>query len=77
MNTINHTKNFFNSTITYLFIKKNLQYLALKVFKSLMHLNPESVWYYFNENPIPNVLRKGNKVFLPPVKSFQRKYPLE
>ena len=47
------------------------QYLALEVFKSLMHLNPEFMWSYFNENPIPYDLRKGIKVFLPPVKSFR------
>ena len=36
-----------------------------------MHLNPEFMWSYFNENPIPYDLRKGIKVFLPPVKSFR------
>ena len=36
-----------------------------------MHLNPEFMWSYFNENPIPYDLRKGTKVFLPPVKSFR------
>ena len=60
MNVINHTKNFFNSTITCLFIN-------LEVFKSLIHLNPEFLWSYF----IPYHLRKGTKVFLPPVKSFR------
>ena len=30
-----------------------LQYLALEVSKSLIHLNPEFMWSYFNENPIP------------------------
>ena len=47
------------------------QYLALEVFTSLMHLNPESMWSYFNENHIPHNLRKGIKVFLPSVKSFR------
>ena len=51
--------------------QRHLQYLALEVFKSLMHLNPEFMWSYFNENPIPYDLRKGIKVFLPPVKSFR------
>ena len=51
--------------------QRHLQYLALEVFKSLMHLNPEFMWSYFNENPIPYDLRKGTKVFLPPVKSFR------
>ena len=49
----------------------HLQYLALEVFKSLMHLNPKFKWSYFNENPIPYDLRKGTKVILPPVKSFR------
>ena len=49
----------------------HLQYLALEVFKSLMHLNPKFTWSYFNENPIPYDLRKGTKVILPPVKSFR------
>ena len=51
--------------------QRHLQYLALEVFKSFMHLNPEFMWSYFNENPIPYDLRKGIKVSLPPVKSFR------
>ena len=51
--------------------QRHLQYLALEVFKSLMHLNPEFMWSYFNENPIPYDLRKGIKVFLPQFKSFR------
>ena len=51
--------------------QRHLQRLALGVFKSLMHLNPEFMWSYFNENPIPYELRKGTKVFSPPVKSFR------
>ena len=50
--------------------QRHLHYLALEVFKSLMHLNPEFMWSYFNENPIPYDLRKGTKVFLPPTKSL-------
>ena len=50
--------------------QRHLHYLALEVFKSLMHLNPEFMWSYINENPIPYDLRKGTKVFLRPVKSF-------
>ena len=33
--------------------QRYLQYLALEVSKSLIHLNPEFMWSYFNENPIP------------------------
>ena len=50
--------------------QKHLHYLALEVFKSLMHLNQEFIWSHFSENPIPYDLRKGAKEFLPPVKSF-------
>ena len=51
--------------------QRHLQYLALEVFKSLMHLNPEFMWSYFNEKPTTYDLRKGTKVFLAPVKSFR------
>ena len=72
MNVINHTKNFFKSTVNnnMSIHQGHLQYLALEVFKSLMHLNPEFMWPYFNENSIPYDLQKGTKVFLPPVKLF-------
>ena len=50
--------------------QRHLQYLALKVFQSFMSANPEFMWFYFNENPIPYDLRKGTKLLLPPVKSF-------
>ena len=50
--------------------QRHLQYLALEVFNSIMHLNPEFTWSYFNENPILYDLGKGTKVFLPSVKSF-------
>ena len=36
-----------------------------------MHRNLEFMWPYINENPIPYDLRKGIKVFLPPVKSLR------
>ena len=37
-----------------------------------MHLNPEFMRSYFNENPIPYGLKKRTNVFQPPVKSFPR-----
>ena len=55
--------------------QRHLQYQALEVFKSLMHLNPEFMWSYFNENPILYDLRKGIKVIK--LYIFQRKYPME
>ena len=67
MNTINHTKNFFNSTITCLINQRHLQYQSLEIFESLKHLNPGFLWYYFNEDPFPYDLRKGT---IPLVKSF-------
>ena len=51
--------------------QRHLQYLALEVFKSFMHLNPEFMWSYFNENLIPYDLGKRIKVFLAQVKSFR------
>ena len=36
-----------------------------------MHLNPEFMWSYLTENPIPCYLRKETKAFLPPVRSFR------
>ena len=53
------------------FHQRHLQYLALEVFKSLMHLNPEFMWSYFHENPMPYDLRKGINVFPEPVQSFR------
>ena len=50
---------------------RHLQYLVFKVFKSFMHLNSEFMWFYLNDSPIPCDLRKGIKVFLPPVKLFR------
>ena len=51
--------------------QRHLQYLVLKVFESLMHLNPEFMWSYFNENLIPYEIRKETKKLLPAVKSFR------
>ena len=51
--------------------QRHLQYLALEFFKYLMHLNPEFMWSYLTENPIPCYLRKETKAFLPPVRSFR------
>ena len=50
--------------------QRHLQYQALEVFKSLVHLNPEFMWSYFNEKPTPHDLRKRIKVFRPPLQSF-------
>ena len=34
-----------------------------------MHLNPQFMWSYFEENPIPYNLRVGSKLVLPKIKS--------
>ena len=51
--------------------ERHLQYLDLEVFKSLMHLNPEFMRHYFNENPIAYDLRKRTKVFLQAARLFR------
>ena len=48
--------------------QKHLRILALEVFKSITHVNPEFMWSYFNENTIPYNLRNGNRLLLPPAK---------
>jgi len=49
--------------------QRHLKCLATEVFKSLLHLNPEFMWNYFNEKQIPYSLRDRNKVILPRAKS--------
>ena len=52
--------------------QKHLRILALEVFKSITHVNPEFMWSYFNENTIPYNLRNGNRLLLlPPAKSVK------
>ena len=51
--------------------QKHLRILALEVFKSVMHVNPEFMWNYFNENTIPYNLRNGNRLILPPARSVK------
>ena len=51
--------------------QKLLRILALEVFKSTTHANPELMWSYFNENTIPYNLRNGNRLLLPHTKSVK------
>ena len=51
--------------------KKLLHILALKNFKSITHVNLESMWSYFNESTIPYNLRNENRFLLPPAKSVK------
>ena len=47
--------------------QRNLRYLAIEVFKSIIHLNPQFMWSYFEEKPLPYNL--SSKLFLPKTKS--------
>ena len=49
--------------------QKHLRLLAIEVYKSLMNINPEFMWEFFNKNPIQYNLRKRNIVYLPPARS--------
>ena len=48
---------------------RHLRYLAIESFKSIKHLNPQFMWSYFEEKPIPYNLRDGSKLVLPKTKS--------
>ena len=49
--------------------QRRLRYLAIEVFKSIMHLNPQFMWSSFEEKPISFNLRDGSKLVLPKTKS--------
>ena len=49
--------------------QKHLRLLAIEVYKSLMNINPEFMWEFFNKNPLQYNLRKGDIVYLPPARS--------
>ena len=49
--------------------QRRLRYLAIEVFKSIMHLNPLFMWSHFEEKPMPYNLRDGSKLVLPKTKS--------
>ena len=51
------------------FRQRHLRYLTIEVFKSIMHLNPQFIWSYFEEKPMPYNLRDGSKLALPKTKS--------
>ena len=52
------------------FYQRHLCYLAIEVFKSIMYLNPQFMWSYFEEKPMPYNLRDGSKLVLPKTKSL-------
>ena len=49
--------------------QRHLCYLAIEVFKSMMYLNPQFSWYFFEEKPMPYNLKDGSKLVLPKTKS--------
>ena len=49
--------------------QKHLRCLAIEVFKSIMHLNPQFMWSYFEVKPMPYDLRDVSKLTLPKTKS--------
>ena len=44
--------------------QRHLRYLAIEVFKSIMHSNPQFMWSYFEENSLPYNLTDGSKLVL-------------
>ena len=44
--------------------QRHLRFLAIEVFKSIMHLNPQFMWSYFEEKTMPYNLRHGSKLIL-------------
>ena len=49
--------------------QRHFRYLAIEVSKSITHLNPQFMWYYFNEITMPYNLRDRSKLVLPKIKS--------
>ena len=50
--------------------QRHLPYLVIEVFKSIMHLNQQYMWSYFEEEkPMSYDLRDGSKLVLPKTKS--------
>ena len=37
--------------------QRHSQFIAIEVYKSLMHLNPGFMWSYFSEKPLPYNIR--------------------
>ena len=51
--------------------QRHVQFLAIEVYKSLTHLNPEFMWSYFSEKPLPCNLRNGNSLQSRHVESYR------
>ena len=48
--------------------QRQVRYFATEVFKSIMHFNPQFMWSYFEEKPVPYNLRDVSKLVLPKTK---------
>ena len=57
--------NFSNDVSIY---QKHSQFLAIGVYKSLININPEFLWEFFNKNPVQYNLRKGDIFYLLPAR---------
>ena len=49
--------------------QRHLCYFVIEVFKSIMNLNPQFMWSYFEEKPMTYNLRDGSKLALKKTKS--------
>ena len=49
--------------------QRYLRFLATDVCKSLMNINPEFMWEFFNKTPAQYNLQKPGIVYLPPARS--------
>ena len=49
--------------------QRHFHYLTIEAIKSIMNLNLQFMWSYFEEKPVPYNLRDGSKLVLPKTKS--------
>ena len=49
--------------------QRHLCYFVIEVFKSIMNLNPQFMWSYFEEKPMTYNLKDSSKLALPKTKS--------
>ena len=50
--------------------QRHVQFLAIEVYKPLIHLKPGFMWSYFSEKQLLYNIRNGNSLELPHVKSY-------
>ena len=49
--------------------RRYLRFFAIEVYKSLVNINPEFMWEFYNKNPVQYNLVKGHVVYFPPARS--------